>query len=37
MCTDVVHIVDLLETRQKNFLLSNLLIMTIAINVSVST
>ena len=35
MCIDVVHIADLLESRRKIFLLSNLLILTIAIDVSV--
>ena len=34
MCIDIVHIVDLLESRQENFLLSILLILTVAIDVS---
>jgi hypothetical protein len=37
MCIDVVYTVDLSESRRENFSLSNLLILTVAIEVSVGT
>ena len=37
MCIDFVHIVDLLESRREHFLLSNLLIVTVAVDASVGT